>query len=884
MTSPTQVDSGDEADRSLWNITSHDQHHGLAPSESQDNANRLMDDLELLQAERVASNQEKQEATRHRSRSANRRHHPEAQPDDAFDTLTREPQMPQVKPAKKPTLVGKLFKEIKRFPRVIRYFVYAIPPAALLLTPILLDIYALPGDNPVGGQGGLQLLWFGIWLEIVWCSLWASRILAATMPGIFGGVAKIIGSSNHHKWGDIGRQMELPTAAFLWMLGQIASFRTIADNHRSPAPGDGGPVYITWIDVVWKVIIALFVLATSNFAEKILIQWIATTFHVRTYAARIEQNRLNTDNLINLYEYSKLKLLHEDADLVDANGGLSGTKTPLRLVQQNAKLALNNIGKAAGRMAGDLTGRKVMARGHPRKVVLELLRNTHGSHILARRIYRTLVRNGADTITPDDLKEAFKSPEDADACFGMFDQDMNGDISMEELELVCNEVHLEKKAIAASLKDLDSVIKKLDQVFLFIIFIIAAIVFVSIISGSAASALGTSGTTILGLSWMLQATAQEFLQSIIFVFVKHPFDVGDRVTVYGNTGSLGTGDDYYVQEISLLYTEFKKMEGHIVQAPNSLLNTLFILNQRRSSGLADPIELKLRFGTSAALVEELKARMVDFVVEHKRDYQPQIISEVRTIDEVYSVTLNVIFFHKSNYQNELVRLQRHNKFATELMAQMKDLGIEGPRRAQPGGDKDYPFYYVPVQPPQAQPGAAAAAADNDTDPDNHLASEPFRTGRSTVVGSPVLGPRSESLVRDNASFRDGMSQASADWHDARSGHGPSTHQFNSAPYRRRRADSRARMYDHMPDFGDVFEGRKDPATANLARLQVLREEAAAARASSVDVAGSSARPLGRTATMDSTATSTGTRKRGLFGRPRSSTRDGRPSDAGASIV
>lgn len=430
------------------------------------------------------------------------------------------------------------------------------------MTPILLDIYALPGDHPVGGQGGLELLWFGIWLEIVWCSLWASRIIMAAMPRLFGGVAKVIGSSNHKKWQDIGRQMEIPTAAFLWMLGQICSFKTITNNHRSPAPADGDPVYIAWIDIIWKVIIALFVLATSNFAEKILIQWIATTFHVRTYAARIEQNRINIDNLIRMYEYSKQKLIHEDEDLAEANGGFSGSKTPLRMVQQNALLALNNIGKAAGRMAGDLTGRKVMARGHPRKVVYELLRNTHNSHILARRIYRTFVREGADTITPDDLKEAFHAPEDADACFGMFDQDLNGDISMEELELVCNEIHLEKKAIAASLKDLDSVIKKLDQVFLFIIFIIAAIVFVSIISGSAASALGTSGTTILGLSWMLQATAQEFLQSIIFVFVKHPFDVGDRVTVYGNTGSLGTGDDYYVMEISLLYTEFKKMEGH----------------------------------------------------------------------------------------------------------------------------------------------------------------------------------------------------------------------------------------------------------------------------------------------------------------------------------
>lgn len=165
------------------------------------------------------------------------------------------------------------------------------------------------------------------------------------------------------------------------------------------------------------------------------------------------------------------------------------------------------------------------------------------------------------------------------------------------------------------------------------------------------------------------------------------------------------GDDYYVLEVSLLYTEFKKMEGHVVQAPNSLLNTLFILNQRRSQGLADPINLKLRFGTSEAQIEELKARMLQFCLQNKRDYAPRIISEVQTIDEVSSITMNIIFFHKSNYQNELLRLTRHNRFACELMRQMHDMGLETPRLVQPGGMRDMPLYWTQVQPPPAYQGS-----------------------------------------------------------------------------------------------------------------------------------------------------------------------------------
>jgi hypothetical protein len=162
------------------------------------------------------------------------------------------------------------------------------------------------------------------------------------------------------------------------------------------------------------------------------------------------------------------------------------------------------------------------------------------------------------------------------------------------------------------------------------------------------------------------------------------------------------GDDYYVLEVSLLYTEFKKMEGHVVQAPNSLLNTLFILNQRRSQGLADPINLKLRFGTTETQIEELKARMLKFCLQNKRDYAPNIISEVQTIDEVSSITMNIIFFHKSNYQNELLRLNRHNRFACELMRQMHDMGLETPRLVQPGGMRDMPLYWTQIQPPSYQ--------------------------------------------------------------------------------------------------------------------------------------------------------------------------------------
>ncbi|KAI8627671.1 hypothetical protein F5Y19DRAFT_477205 [Xylariaceae sp. FL1651] len=673
--------------------------HYMSPTESRDQATRLVDDLTLLQAERAVSNSEGAEL--HRSRSRARTN--DTDKEDVFNKPAQAPTMGL--PLDSPNRLKNLYALIRNLPRVFRYFLYSLPVTAILLIPILLGIYLDPGSQAViGGAGGVQLLWFGIWLELVWLSLWAARIVTSLMPFVLGLSAKIAGSGNFSKWRDIGRQLELPCALFLWMLAILISFLPIVNSHkvkaRVPEEADTEYPYINWIDVVHKVITALFVLAILNFVEKILIQWIAASFHLRTYSSRIEANKQSIAYLVHLYEHSKDKLVSEESVM----GGQAGTgaKTPLGLIANNARGVATKVGDIANRVAGDFTGRQVKLSNHPRKVVSELLRNSNSAQVLARRLFRTYAANGSDVLTPQDLNSAFPTPEDAEAAFLVFDRDLNGDVSMEELEAFVDEVHREKKAIAASVKDLDSVITKLDRVFLVVSFIIAVIVFIATISASTAAALASAGSAILGLSWLLQATAQEFLQSIIFVFVKHPFDVGDRVTIYGNTGSTLHGDDYYVTEISLLYTEFKKMQGHIVQAPNSVLNTLFILNHRRSGSLADVFTLNIKYGTPSSVISELEARMTEYVLANKRDYTSKIITELVSFEEACSMTVNFICFHKSSFQNELLRLIRHNKFAIEMMNQMVALGIEQPRKQFQISGRDFPIYQTNISPPSYQ--------------------------------------------------------------------------------------------------------------------------------------------------------------------------------------
>lgn len=707
-----------------------------SPSQTREQAKRLDDDLAMLKIERQVSRKAEEEAMArtdsngeeiYRTRSRRQEHV------DEFDVATNpvHEQTAVYKPIESPeSRFGKFVKRVHKSNYLVRYATYITPLMLILLIPLLLG--ALLFKNAV--VGGVYLTWFMIWLEIVWLTLWAGRILAKSLPWPIGIVSSLF-TNNSKKWRDMGKQLELPATLFFWWLAIEISFLPTMLNHQKNYGSSHTP---SWMKTMNKVLVSLLVAAVLNFAEKIIIQLIAISFHLRTYADRIEINKFQIGSLAKLYKFSKEQITMEDSEFEAPSGAPgSGAITPGALITDAAKqtkLVFTKFGDVAGKVAGDFTGKKATKSTHPHQVVLALLHSTSGAQVLARRLYRTFAREETETVHSDDLRNAFENDEEADAAFSMFDKDMNGDISMEEFEAVCVEIGRERKSITASLKDLDSVVGKLDDVFMFIVFVITVLVFISLISTSAAGVLTSAGSSVLALSWLFSATAQEFLQSVIFVFVKHPFDVGDRVAVYGNTGALGRGDDYFVKEISLLYTEFKKMEGNVVQAPNSYLNTLFIMNQRRSGGLAEAVTISIKFGTTLDQIDGLRMKLLDFVKAEKREYQGNILTELRDIVDVHSMNMNVIFFYKSNWQNEGLRLARRNKFICAMMVSMQELGIEGPYMRFPGQKQSFPMYLQNV------PHVQVPGVGHSGHPDNPGGIDPDAMQEDVNQDPPFVAP------------------------------------------------------------------------------------------------------------------------------------------------
>lgn len=72
---------------------------------------------------------------------------------------------------------------------------------------------------------------------------------------------------------------------------------------------------------------------------------------------------------------------------------------------------------------------------------------------------------------------------------------------------------------------------------------------------------------LTGLSWLIGSSLHDILTCIIFLFIRHPFDVGDRI-------DLGDKGMFTVKEIRLLSTIFLDGHGTSVQVSNTVLDTL----------------------------------------------------------------------------------------------------------------------------------------------------------------------------------------------------------------------------------------------------------------------------------------------------------------------
>ncbi|KAF2016091.1 hypothetical protein BU24DRAFT_193406 [Aaosphaeria arxii CBS 175.79] len=592
--------------------------------------------------------------------------------------------------------MGRFYTKILNFSIVTRYMIYVAPLALILAIPII-----LAAIHP-GTVGGTDSRLFWIWIEIIWLSLWGSKVVAHFLPRIFEFLVGVV-SPGIRKYVMLLRALEKSLSVVLWMIVNQVTFEVLIDTTRG------------WKQVMQRILRAALVASCIILAERVLIQLISISYHRKQFDTKIKDSKRNIYLLGLLYDASRglfpsycNEFAEEDYVIQDSlqfNLGSrkqthkrSGSNTPLRLLQDVGRVG-DKVTSIFGTVAQEITGKKILDPNSAHSIVLEALDKHRSSEALAKRIWMSFVVEGKDALYQEDLVEVMNgNREEAEECFAALDRDGNGDISLEEMILTVTDMH-----------DVDQAINALDALLFTIVFIVCVFVFIAFLSPSFTATLATSATALLSLSFVFAATCQEVLGSCIFLFVKHPYDIGDRVDI--------TSEALTVEHISLLYTVFKRVtNGKTLQIPNIVLNNLWVENVTRSKAMREQVSIFCDFGTSFEDINDLKKEMLDFVhdPQNNRDFHPEFEVEVVSIAEMNKLELRCEIRHKSNWSNEALRCARRSKFMCALVVALRKVPINGPGGGDAAlGAAGNPSWSVSIPPAEAV--AAREKFNNDRD-------------------------------------------------------------------------------------------------------------------------------------------------------------------------
>lgn len=543
------------------------------------------------------------------------------------------------------TKVGNFLWKIHSANVLTRYALYILPVAALLAVPLILTDTVWKDSK----AGNVRLLGIFVWIEVIWIGLWACKLLAKGLPFAFQAACGLI-STGVRKYSLVLAALEVPISLFFWSILAFATTGVIC--------AFGETCETAWLKTLKTVFKAGIIVAAIFLAEKTLIQIISINYHRKQYDEKIKENKKLIRLLDLLYDASRMlfpeycrefeledaeiqgNTLHEVREAM-AKAGV-GTK-----IFNDMGRARDKVTAAFGVMASDITGKEVFSTTSAHSVVVEALETERGSKALARRLWLSFVGDSRDVLLKTDLMEVLggNRASEAEIIFAALDRDGNGDVSMEEMTMLVVGLGEERKNRATSMQDISHAIGVLDKILSFIVLIAIALIYATFFSEAFASRATQLWTTFTGLAFAIGGTVTEFLACIIFLFVKHPYDVGDRVDI--------KDVQLVVERISLMYSVFRRIDSDkTVQIPHNIANTLWIENVSRSKSMKEQYNFSVCAATSNADILALRAELEKFVQapENKRDFQNDIDMELIGVGDLKQLDLRVEIRHKVSPQ------------------------------------------------------------------------------------------------------------------------------------------------------------------------------------------------------------------------------------------
>ncbi|KAL6226755.1 hypothetical protein ACLB2K_000716 [Fragaria x ananassa] len=283
-------------------------------------------------------------------------------------------------------------------------------------------------------------------------------------------------------------------------------------------------------------------------------------------------------------------------------------------------------------------------------------------------IFLNVAKRGSKYIEEDDLCRFLKK-EEVELVFPLFEGGAETrKIRKKALKNWLVNVYNERKSLAHSLTDTKTAIEELNRLGSALVLVVILIVWLLLMGFLTTNILVFISSQLLLVVFVFGNTAKTVFEAIIFVFVMHPFDVGDRCVV--------DGVQLIVEEMNILTTIFLKPDNEKVYYPNSVLATKAISNFYRSPEMGDAVEFAVDVSTTIDTIANMKTRIKTYLESKPQHWRPGHSVAVKEIEDVNKMTMALYISHTINFQNYGDKTSRRTELILELKKIFEDLNIK----------------------------------------------------------------------------------------------------------------------------------------------------------------------------------------------------------------
>ncbi|KAM7507438.1 hypothetical protein LguiA_017891 [Lonicera macranthoides] len=284
----------------------------------------------------------------------------------------------------------------------------------------------------------------------------------------------------------------------------------------------------------------------------------------------------------------------------------------------------------------------------------------------AYHIFRNVTQPGCNEIYEMDLRR-FMIKEEVDLVFPLMDVADTGRIDRKSLMDWVVKVYNGRKALAHALTDTKTAVKQLDKLVTGILAVIVIIVWLLLMEIASTKVLVLLSSQLVVAAFMFGNTCKTIFEAIIFVFVMHPFDVGDRCVI--------DGTQLIVEEMNILTTVFLRYDNEKIYYPNSVLSMKPISNFYRSPDMGDKLEFSIDFMTPVEKIGALKDRVKKYLERTPHHWHPNHCIVVKEIENVSSIKMAINFSHTMNFQDYGEKTRRRSELVLEVKRIFEELHI-----------------------------------------------------------------------------------------------------------------------------------------------------------------------------------------------------------------